>query len=83
MNGNSLIHEICKHKSENLLQKVIDIGADVNAFNANGHTALRIVCKSELKEGVKALIENNANNEILDNQRNLVISLMMLLFYQS
>ena len=60
------------------MRKLLSKGADVNAYNASGLTALAIAAKSGDAELVQFLIENNANLTLEDSEGNSPLALAAL-----
>ena len=67
-NGNYPIHQICEHQSLELLQKIIKKNVNLNIVNRDKQTALHIACKNNWIEGVKLLLEHNADSDLQDNE---------------
>ena len=67
VNGNTLLHNAVRNTiSKETLQAIIDHGADVNAVNNEGATALLLACNIEHRESVNVLMRAGANTSIVD-----------------
>ena len=65
--GNTCLYlAVHGHCSKDTLQKIIDQGSDVNAFNRKGETALIRACYIAQTELVKILLKNGADPNISD-----------------
>lgn len=61
MNLNEKLFNAVKQQNLEAIKKLVENGADVNAQDTDGHTALMIASSYENFEIVKFLVESNAN----------------------
>ncbi|OUM63552.1 hypothetical protein PIROE2DRAFT_9903 [Piromyces sp. E2] len=66
--GHSALMIACQQQDLNLVQLLIEHGADVNQMNTKKETALLFSCKNNNEEIIKYLIENGANLHQSDDQ---------------
>ena len=67
VNGNTLLHNAVRNTiSKETLQAIIDHGADINAVNNDGATALLLACNTEHRESVNVLMRAGADTSIVD-----------------
>lgn len=64
---NTPIHILAKTSNRTLLKSLIDLGADIDALNVYGESALHIAAKKRNRKALKILIANGANPMIKDN----------------
>lgn len=64
--------EIAQEKQRELIQFLLDNGADINAQDNEGKTALMYAIEAECKDVAKYLLEHGADANIKDNKHNLV-----------
>ena len=71
--GDTSLHTaIAGDCSKETIQEIIDHGADVNAMNKRGRTALLLGCFYRQMDSVKVLLETGADPTIVDRRRFLV-----------
>ena len=65
--GNTCLHYAAGgYCSKEVLQAIINCGADVNAINANNGTALMKACQKGNKDAIDVLLNNGADSNISD-----------------
>ena len=65
--GTCLMRAVALNFSKEVLQAIIDHGADVNAQNIYSHTALALACRKRHVDGIHVLLKAGADTNIVDN----------------
>lgn len=71
--GALLLHAACSHGLTDVALRLIALGVNANAFNANGETPLMIAYNNRHLVIVRLLIENNADLSAQDSQGNTLL----------
>ena len=67
MDGTSYLH-LAANVNAKMINILINYGANVNYQNCDGYTSLHVAAMNGCIEGVRALLANGADREIVDNE---------------
>src|SRR5690606_33144413 len=73
--GNSLLHILAKTGQQDVTEKLIGLGLDVNALNKDGLPPLLIATRNKFLPIVKLLIQNGADVDFTDKMGNSALSI--------
>ena len=72
--SNTTLHEAVDLKHPDLVQVLIDAGADIEEEDSEGHTPLLLACKEGCLDIVKVLVQAGAKLRVKDNDGNTCLS---------
>ena len=66
--GETLLMIAAQKADENIINELINGGAEINALDGKGNTALMLACKSKKAANVSALLDNKADPYLLNSE---------------
>ena len=75
LDGNHLIHIVSIKKNLDILNLLIEKGADLKVKNGDGFTALHCCCQQNWTEGIQVLLQHGINPLELDKESRIAVQL--------